>query len=136
MCSNDHDWEEDESYKVTIEKQTQCDSCHVTFPVGTQMVHHKGWQYGEEAETNGCRVCEFGNRKPDHHPLHLCWGWGWDDQEDYEDEDGNPVDVPPYHVIYAYLTYCFENNEHPTLMGVGAALKQYQDAQALAEVES
>ena len=141
MCANDVDWEEHETTDFILTEPMMCDSCFVVMPIGTKMRRHEGSQDGEPAKCHGCPVCEFGVRKRDHTPLHLCWGWAWDDgdQDIYENEDGELVNEDgepayPYQVIYNYIKYCLDNNEHPTVTGVGGALKQYQDANRLEAV--
>jgi hypothetical protein len=96
-------------------RQHECGSCSRMFPAGITMRAACGKTEGQIGVTYCCAACDFAGSQPEHGPLHLCWGWGYDNPYDWGQE------------TWDYINFCLDNGETPTLTGLEGALAQHAE---------
>ncbi len=108
------DYEQISSKTVRTRKPHECGSCTKSFPAGSVMTYLVGKSEGEIQGQYACAACLFLVAQEDETPLHMCWGWGFDAGGYDRAEE-----------TYAYIKYCLENNEIPSVIGLKAVHDQY-----------
>jgi len=115
MCDYDFTYEEISHRTVKTRKPHECGSCMQVYPAGTMMQYAVGVTDGDIGATYACQACLFGLRQPDHGPLHLCWGHGW---------DGGDVHAEKAH---EYISDCLAKGETPTDAGLKVWLDHHRE---------
>ncbi len=86
MCEYGYDYQQiGNSRTVTTRTVQECGSCMKDFPPKTRMVKQVGKTEGEFGCTYCCPACAWALDQEDHTDLHLCWGWNWDPNDEYDD---------------------------------------------------
>jgi len=122
MCDYDGgSYEHIGSALVFTQKRRECNSCLTKWPARTEMTRTVGKTEGDFGIYWTCPVCWWAHEQPDHTDLHLCHGHGWEDGNGYHRttlaSDGE---------VFAYLRYCFENNEYPTVTQLAGVVHQHR----------